>query len=442
MAWGTSKNVNKLLFIVFLHFDVAVKWHVNGHNIFASEHTFLPNEILQIVEQSCFVGISRRAQESVRDAEIYSGLRKAFVEEEMVVIGLIDIDHFVWPSGNSLKFDEGQSVPDKDDINSVIALFPKKIHDRVCLSRGSLHKKEPVAEIYDGIQTIDILIAFINQQCHSYRTKAGYLSIEGLHRQEILGSLFHVQNVTNIDMEQLIKVPGVSYCDKDFCENERIKYSEEGRKKSKEIWNSQSHFLHDSAMNFKDFELNIQKCEQSAVPSKEDFFHRYLKASKPVIFKNAINSWEAMTKWTNEFLKSVHGKNSVHIKLTPLGEFEGVDLASNFENYKEFRIPLDVKEQLLFPDLVVVRPAMANMNLSTFIDTIQSVANGSRTGFSAYLEYSSIADIMPELEEDISELPFIQNLLQLKHLNIWLSDGNTLGKLHFDPFDNLLCQVI
>ena len=24
---------------------------------------------------------------------------------------------------------------------------------------------------------------------------------------------------------------------------------------------------------------------------------------------------------------------------------------------------------------------------------------------------------------------------------MWLSDGHTLGKLHFDPFDNLLCQV-
>ncbi|XP_022083577.1 jmjC domain-containing protein 7-like isoform X5 [Acanthaster planci] len=60
---------------------------------------------------------------------------------------------------------------------------------------------------------------------------------------------------------------------------------------------------------------------------------------------------------------------------------------------------------------------------------------------SAYLEYSSIPDYLPELEEDIPEFPFAQDLLTRRHLNIWLGDGNTLGKLHFDPFDNFLCQI-
>lgn len=148
-----------------------------------------------------------------------------------------------------------------------------------------------------------------------------------------------------------------------------------------------------------------------------------------------------MKKWTNEYFKTHYGDRSVHIKLTPLGKLEGVDFASNFENYNDFVIPNAVKKQLLFPDLVVVRPAESNMNFSSFIDTYESVANGSKSNFSAYLEYSSISDIMPELEEDIIEMPFIQNILKLRHLNMWLSDGNTLGKLHFDPFDNFLCQV-
>ena len=60
---------------------------------------------------------------------------------------------------------------------------------------------------------------------------------------------------------------------------------------------------------------------------------------------------------------------------------------------------------------------------------------------SAYLEYSSIPNYLPELEQNVEEFPFVQGLLKRRHLNIWLSDGNTLGKLHFDPFDNFLCQV-
>ncbi|XP_068735056.1 tRNA wybutosine-synthesizing protein 5-like isoform X2 [Montipora capricornis] len=49
--------------------------------------------------------------------------------------------------------------------------------------------------------------------------------------------------------------------------------------------------------------------------------------------------------------------------------------------------------------------------------------------------------LLPELEQDIKEMPFIFGELKRRHLNIWLSNGNTLGKLHFDPFDNFLCQI-
>lgn len=75
-----------------------------------------------------------------------------------------------------------------------------------------------------------------------------------------------------------------------------------------------------------------------------------------------------------------------------------------------------------------------------FSDFLELITSGN-SSYSAYLEYSSIPHYMPKLEDDILELPFVENLLERRHLNIWLSDGNTLGKLHFDPFDNFLCQV-
>ncbi len=45
------------------------------------------------------------------------------------------------------------------------------------------------------------------------------------------------------------------------------------------------------------------------------------------------------------------------------------------------------------------------------------------------------------LESDIEEFQFAKKILNLQLLNFWLSDGNTLGKLHMDQYDNLLCQV-
>lgn len=112
-----------------------------------------------------------------------------------------------------------------------------------------------------------------------------------------------------------------------------------------------------------------------------------------------------------------------------------------WENHEKLKIPQSVLNQLAFPDLVVVRPATKNLNFSSFMDIVEKVSNGSIKDMSAYLEYSSIPDHLPELEDDILEEMLFQGLLKRNHLNIWLSDGRTLGKLHFDQYDNLLCQV-
>ena len=106
------------------------------------------------------------------------------------------------------------------------------------------------------------------------------------------------------------------------------------------------------------------------------------------------------------------------------------------DDYKIFKIPEKVLEQLPYPDLVVVRPAYEDMLMSDFINLINETSLQTRKNVSAYLEYSSIKDIVEELEKDVMEPGFIKDLLNLKHMNIWLSDGNTLGRLHFDPFDN------
>lgn len=52
----------------------------------------------------------------------------------------------------------------------------------------------------------------------------------------------------------------------------------------------------------------------------------------------------------------------------------------------------------------------------------------------------SIESYFPELKEDVIE-PLLLRDLEVALFNVWMSDGRTLGKLHFDPYDNLLCQV-
>ena len=255
-----------------------------------------------------------------------------------------------------------------------IALYTHVPKDRKCLMTYSKPVYEP--ERYPGRLLVAELVQYVNEKCGTFITANGGLTSAGLLEQYILHHMFE---------------PTAEHAE----------------------------------------------CERIKMPSKGEFFTEYLMRSKPVIIEDGLNSWPALNKWTNEFLDEHFGDNIVHIKLTPNGEFEGVENASLWAEYEKLVIPDKVRAQLQFSDLVVVRPATQELKFSEFLAIISSPSN-----YSAYLEYSSIPEYMPQLEEDLFELPMVTGVLTRQHLNIWLSDGNTLGKLHFDPYDNLLCQVM
>ena len=256
-----------------------------------------------------------------------------------------------------------------------LAFYAREKRDRSCLLLPP--RENFLAELYVGMIVVETLVQFINEKCGTFRTPSGGLTEEGLLHQHIMHNLYAPSQP-------------------------------------------------------------VKQCHrQKFLPSKLDFFRDYAYRSRPVVFENAISSWPALQKWTAEYLRQQYGEKMIHIKLTPNGVFEGVEPANIWSDYSEDWIPAEVKSQLSYPDLVVVRPATREMKFSEFLDFISS---GNRT-FSAYLEYSSIPYYMPKLQQDIFELPFVEGSLEIRHLNMWLSDGNTLGKLHFDPFDNLLCQV-
>lgn len=259
-----------------------------------------------------------------------------------------------------------------------LAFYTQELRDRTCLL--SPPKTNFKAEPYLGPVTPELIVQFLNEKCGAYRNIDGGLNSAGLFHSYIMRNLYHPP--TN----------------------------------------------------------QTTSCPRIPIPDKETFFQRFLFQSRPVVIEGGISEWSAMQKWTKEYLKGLYGNKSVHIKLTKDGNFEGVESAELWSSYREDWIPEKVREQLSFPDLVVVRPATAELLFSDFLDYISSEEEESRP-YSAYLEYSSIPAHFLALEEDMKEMPFLDGLLERKHLNIWLSDGNTLGKLHFDPYDNFLCQV-
>ncbi|XP_003387667.2 PREDICTED: jmjC domain-containing protein 7-like [Amphimedon queenslandica] len=237
----------------------------------------------------------------------------------------------------------------------------------------------PTAEPYTGPLVADQLIMFLNYHCHSYRKAGGGLESGGILRESLLAGQYRISE------------------------------------------NEESCSIVDSSL------------------TKSEFFWSFLSVSRPVVIRDAINKWPAMKKWSMEYLREKYGLKEIHVKITQDGVFEGVEAASLWPGYSDSWIPERVRSQLSFPELVVVRPATDEMPFGDFLDLVSLGRN--KSGASSYLEYSSIPSYLPALESDIETLSFVEDLLERKHLNIWLSDGDTLGKLHFDPYDNLLCQL-
>lgn len=279
-----------------------------------------------------------------------------------------------------------------------IAVYPKPVKDRTCLLSPLKPAPHPTT-INITRMSHDNVIESVNQLCHTFRNVHGHLDRKGLHEAYIKHNLFSVKSLSN-------------------------------HVKSHTVFT-------DSKPPLK----ILPECERLSINSWEQFYNDHLQISKPVVITNASSMWNASRLWTNQYLVERYGNKSVHIKLSPTSDYEGIESGELWENFDLFRIPSEVRSQLEFPDLVVPRPATTNMKFAEYIELMENIAGKKVDNISAYLEYSSIRQYFPELEDDISEMTFIESNLKLKHLNIWLSDGNTLGKLHFDPFDNFLCMI-
>ena len=422
---------NTLITIVLVYGSDSLRYHQ-------------PNEILDIIESSCFIAAVTK---NAKYLSLLEELSEVFGDDTTVRFGRIEnILSFHWPNGETLLVKDSSSAFASHSHNQDIVLFPKIVKDRTCLLSGATSFYN--CEYYVGQQTLSSILDYVNSKCGTFRTLTGKLNIQGLHRQYILNNLFHASNASNVSFSNFYKSnsrPQQSLNLNDKIKDEvKMRYTDSDHDEN--FCDGSTNNEGDKTCTKQDSliqQTQLHKCNTiSSSITKKDFFQNYIKHSKPVIIKNAIHLWPAMKKWTNEFLRKKYGHKVVHIKLAPGGDYEGVEKADLWSDFKTFKIPDKVRKQLKFPDLVVVRPATLNVNFSKFLDMIEQFSTEKGENGTAYLEYSSIREYMPELEEDLLPFTFWEDKMLRKHLNIWLSDGHTLGRLHFDPFDNLLCQVI
>ncbi|XP_035668201.1 bifunctional peptidase and arginyl-hydroxylase JMJD5-like isoform X1 [Branchiostoma floridae] len=133
------------------------------------------------------------------------------------------------------------------------------------------------------------------------------------------------------------------------------------------------------------------------VPHPRDFYHKYVKPGKPVVFKDAAKETAAFKLWTDEYLSAQYGDLEVEVE----------------EGKKENR----------------TWPAYS-MPFREFLSTYKSK--------DIYL----VESIEPELR---GEFMLLKNLLcggfldYLQDAVMWFSSGGTKSVLHFDAVDNINC---
>lgn len=208
--------------------------------------------------------------------------------------------------------------------------------------------------------------------------------------------------------------------------------------------------------------LNPAVCE---VISKEEAVRRFRKdywfKQRPVVIRDLSSAPSA--EKLGHVLRGV-GQEVVGCKLSDSADFEGVESLSHWLREGEHAsddLPEMVAQKLAALDSVVVRAAHEQLKVEEVL-TLLAEKKATGSSMTAYVEYHRIRTsdsankrllielLRPEsspttgetmLEGFIEEL-FVREDGELKgHPYLWLGDGSTLGKRHFDPYDNLLFQT-
>ena len=162
---------------------------------------FAPTHINDIVDKSCFVGFNSLSIGSI--SEISDAVKSIFKDDLTVTVGVVDLGNFVWKPGRSLQYAQEKS----DDFEKDLVIFPQRKVDRTCLMTNNLGKPDPQAEIFTGVLNLQNIVEFINIKCNAYRNVRGDVSIEGLHRLEILRTMYRVGEHTDISSKQVFIAP-------------------------------------------------------------------------------------------------------------------------------------------------------------------------------------------------------------------------------------------
>ena len=194
----------------------------------------------------------------------------------------------------------------------------------------------------------------------------------GKSRKNILDNLFRTKSVSNTNIHELFNDDSNPFHSKYYVEKSFVCDSDT---ETKECDQSIKRNKYSAPFKANKFNKKITQCQElSDTVNPIEFMEKYLKKSQPLIIRGGARKWDAISKWSSKFLRQKYGHLNVHVKMTPGGDYEGIENANEWEDFAKFNPPEYVKEQLLYPDLVVVRPAGVDMKFGKFLELIEKSA--------------------------------------------------------------------
>lgn len=147
--------------------------------------------------------------------------------------------------------------------------------------------------------------------------------------------------------------------------------------------------------------------------SPEDFYTQYFKTDTPVVLKRRAASWPAYRKWAKaSFWIQAVGHRTFPIELNNSATAESL----------------------------VEQPMAMHEFVQSYLQTDDGGKNSA--GEVAYLAQHDIFDRIPALLDDLAIPDECSQCGGVEKANCWIGTAGTITPLHFDTYDNLLCQIV
>lgn len=149
-----------------------------------------------------------------------------------------------------------------------------------------------------------------------------------------------------------------------------------------------------------------------------EFYRNYVAANRPVIIRNGLSQWPALSKWTLEYFETTLGAREVTVTVTPDGYADAVR------------------------DGRFVQPAERRCTFGRFVAELRRPR--SDRVFYIQKQCSNLTEELAELVADAApDLPWATRLFGAKPdaVNFWMGDGRAVTSMHKDPYENMYCVV-